>query len=80
MTYAYNAQVYKSKDTTPLGLLLSRHPSGPTTVFLPGALIADSFFKTDLRWLKLNLQRKITALLAKANTQMKNRGARYKTH
>lgn len=54
-TYAYNAQVHKSKSTTPFSLVLLQHLPGSTTDSKTSAFKSDNYVDNDQRWLKLNL-------------------------
>lgn len=38
LTYVYDTQVYRSTNTTPFSLVLTRHPPGPTTFDNPSVL------------------------------------------
>lgn len=74
LTYAYETQMHRSTNMTPISLVLSRHQSGPTTVPQPSSKIIYSYDETDPRWLHFSFQRKIATLHAEADTHMWGRG------
>lgn len=80
LTYAYNTHAHKFTNLTLFSLVLSRYPTGPTIVSQTNSLTTNNYFETNSRWLRLNLQRKISALQAKADTHMRRWAAQYKHH
>lgn len=80
LTSEKNVMLRNSKETTPFRFVLLRHPSAPTVVSELNVLTSDNCVDTDPQWLRLNLQRKITALQSKAFFQMRRQAAQHKPH
>lgn len=78
LNYAYNTQIYRSTNTSPHNVVLSRHPPRPSLLLaFTNSPIANDI-ATLLQMIRKLIQERIHALRAKVDSHVRKSQARYK--